>query len=242
MLMFNNRVFIYLLVLAGLHFSGMVVHAEDSLCYGKSYDAYPEWELLPKGIDMEDETLVANLERLKAQGKSAHEAMWAVIRGCDDLMPASAALSVLASTQDNQREVMEGLKQFIQERLFIATEDEEWLITDMAKVLADKGTETDMDALIPMLHHSNPRMCAVGAMYLGERGGETALAALKEARGRTSGVRVVREIDAAIARIEDRLAKDKGPLEQEKANHKETEDEKSVAQPSEIGGDTDSRD
>jgi hypothetical protein len=53
---------------------------------------------------------------------------------------------------------------------------------------------------------------------------------------------VVREIDAAIARIEDRLAKDKGPLEQEKANHKETEDEKSVAQPSEIGGDTDSRD
>jgi hypothetical protein len=216
--------------------------AMGGIAGGKPYDEYPEWELLPKGIDIEDETLVANLERLKAQGESAHEAMWAVIRECNDLMPASAALSVLASTQDNQREVMEGLKQFIKERLFIATGDEEGLITDMAKVLADKGTEADMDALIPMLYHSNPRMCVVGAMYLGQRGGKTALDALTEARGRTSGVRVRREIDAAIARIENRLAKDPGSLGQGKSDAGETEDEEIVGQRPAIGGSTDGRD
>lgn len=173
----------------------------------RAYDSYSEWQLLPKGIDMEDETLVANFQQLKEQGKSAHEAMWAVLWNCPDLMPASAALDVLASTQDNQREVMEGLKQFLQERLPSAAGNEEWLVTEIAQILAEKGLDSDMEALIPMLSHPTARVRALGARYLGQRGGMEAIAALEAAKARNPVAWELKEIEAALLRIEERCSK-----------------------------------
>ena len=78
-------------------------------------------------------------------------------------------------------------------------------MTDIARYLADFGTEDDMDDLLPLLDHPNWRMRTAGAHYLGQSGGQRALKALEQARSRDSDKTVQQAIDQAILRIEQRL-------------------------------------
>lgn len=195
-------------------YASMIVGLLQAVCWvafaetetNKTYDSYPEWELLPRGIDLEDETLRENYHRLVDQGESAYEAMLAVVLECDELMPATAALAVLTESKGDKRAVMEKLRRFLAERLPNANENEEWLCTAIAKALAKNGSEADAKALIPMLSHSNKRVRLLGARYLGQCGDRSSLNVLENAKKQTLSSRELFEIESAITNIQNRLA------------------------------------
>ena len=173
---------------------------------GKTYRDYYEWNLLPKSIDLEDENVLADFQRLVDEGEACHEAMLAIVKECGDSMIASYALSVLRETRGDKKTVVEELKQFFAARFPSAEGDEEFLMTFIAETVADIGTADDMDVLVPMLAHQNMRVRYLGASYLGQRGDQRVMEALEQAKSRESNNLVREEIEKAISDIESRLA------------------------------------
>lgn len=172
----------------------------------KTYRDYPEWYLLPKSFDLEDENVLAAFQRLVDEGEAAHEAMVAIAKECENSMVASYALSVLRESSGDKREAVAELKQFFAARFPHAEGEEEWRMTFIAETLADIGTEDDVAVLAPMLTHPNMRVRYLGAQYLGQRGGQQALEALEQAKGRESNNLVLDEMNKAVTRITGRLA------------------------------------
>lgn len=173
----------------------------------KTYKDFPEWYLLPKSIDLEDENVLAAFQRLVDEGAAAHEAMVAIAKECEDSMIASYALSVLRESQGDKREVVVELKQFFAARFPQAEGEEELRMTFIAETLADIGTEEDVAVLAPMLTHPNMRVRYLGAQYLGQRGGQQAIEALEQAKSRESNNLVLDEMNKAVTSITSRLAK-----------------------------------
>lgn len=173
---------------------------------GKTYRDYPEWKLLPKGPDMDDEACERAFQQLVAEGDAGHEALLAIVRECEDPMLATRALAVLRLSSGDKSKVREELKQILAERLSHASGPEEWLMTSIAEALVVIGNERDMDALAPMLAHPTRRVRIIGARCLGKRGGESAIAILENAKSQNPEKRVLEEIDTAIATIKSRLA------------------------------------
>lgn len=172
----------------------------------KSYMDYPEWRMLPTPIDYEDENINAAIQKLVDEGEACHEAMLAVVKQCDDWMVATSALAILRETAGDKSGIVAELKPFFSERLCRSEGQDDWLLTSIAQFLADFGTEDDIDALLPMLEHSNKRIRIMGARYLGQRGGLRALEALEQVQGRDANKRANEEFGKAIAAIESRLA------------------------------------
>lgn len=173
---------------------------------GKTYRDYPEWELLPKAIDFEDERVLASFQPLIDEGEAGHEAMLAIVEECEDSRLACIALGILRKSGGDKRAVVAELKRFFSERLPVVEGPHEWLMTGIAKFLADFGTEGDVEVLFPMLTHSNLRFRILGARYLAIRGGRAAVEALERAKGGVLYGNEMQEFDAAIAIIECRLA------------------------------------
>lgn len=173
---------------------------------GMTYRNYPEWYILPKDLDFEDENAIAAFQQLIDEGEAAHPAMLAIVKECEDPMLAMRALSVLRRSSGDKRRVIAELKPFFAERLPCAKDDEEWLMTALARFFADFGTEEDAVALLPMLSHSNWRVRTLGARYLGQRGDRRVIEALEEAQSCDSDSTVVEEIGKAISAIESRQA------------------------------------
>lgn len=207
----------------------------------KPYDEYPEWELLPKGIDM-DENDDNAFRALVNQGESVYDAMLAVIWECDEIIPATTALAVLEESKGDKSQVFGELRRFLSARLPLAVGDTERICLAVAKVLAKNGSEEDIAVLIPMLAHPSDQLRYVGAMCLGQCGNQAALEKLEAARVQSQPAWVMQGIETAIARIEERLAKDPGSLGQGKSDAGETEVEEIVEQRSAIGGSMDGRD
>ena len=90
-------------------------------------------------------------------------------------------------------------------------------------MLAENGSDEDVEALIPVLTHSNALLRSEAALYLGQYGGENALKILESAKDRTQMPVARQSIESVIATIETRLAKDRSTLGQEKAGDGETE-------------------
>lgn len=172
----------------------------------KTYKDYPEWEMLPKVLDYEDEDINARIQKLVDEGEACHAAMLAIVRQCDDWMVATSALAILRETTGNKSGIVAELKPFFSERLSRSEGQDDLLLTSIAQFLADFGTEDDIDALLPMLEHSNKRIRIMGARYLGQRGGLRALEALEQVQGHDANKRVNEEIGKAIAAIESRQA------------------------------------
>jgi HEAT repeat protein len=172
----------------------------------KTYRDYPEWCLLPKSIDLEDENVLAAFQRLVDEGEAAHEAMVAIAKECENSMIASYALSVLRESSGDKREAVAELKQFFAARFPNAEGEEVWRMTFIAETLADIGTEDDVTVLAPMLTHPNMRVRYLGAQYLGQRGGQQAMEALERAKGRESNNLVLDEMNKAVTSITGRLA------------------------------------
>lgn len=173
----------------------------------KYFMDYPEWDLLPKGIDFDESDMTA-IQKLLDEGPAAYEAMLAVVKECDNSMIVSHALATLRESPGEKGEVVAELKQIFAQRLPRAVGDETWIVDYIAAAIADIGTEEDMISLIPLLEHPNQRLRVMGARYLGQSGGQGALTALEQAKNRNSNQRVQQEIDKAIADIESRLAED----------------------------------
>lgn len=171
-----------------------------------TYRNYPEWYILPKDLDFEDENVIAAFQQLIDEGEAGHPAMLAIVKECEDPMLAMRALSVLRRSSGDKQKVIAELKPFFAERLPYAKDDEEWLMTAIARFFADLGTEEDVVALLPMLSHSNWRVRTLGARYLGQRGDQRVMEALEQAQSRDSDSMVVEEISKAISAIESRLA------------------------------------
>lgn len=172
----------------------------------KTYRDYPEWELLPKAIDCEDEKYEKAYQRLIDEGESRHEGLLAIVRECEDMQLACRALSILRLSSGDKRDVVAGLKEILATRLSTAKGDAEWVMTDIADALTDMGDEADMEALVPMVSHPVLRVRIIGAWCMGKRGGPQAKAALEEALTRDRHPRVQEEFGKAIAAIESRLA------------------------------------
>lgn len=202
----NNRLqFVSCLLLTVLMFADtMSVSAETPP--KMTYRNYPEWYILPKDLDFEDENVIAAFQQLIDEGEAGHPAMLAIVKECEDPMLAMRALSVLRRSSGDKRAVIAELKPFFAERLSCAKDDEEWLMTAIARFFADLGTEEDVVALLPMLSHSNWRVRTLGARYLGQRGDQRVMEALKQAQSRDSDSMVVEEIGKAISAIESRMA------------------------------------
>lgn len=201
----RRKCFSLLLLLAGL------LAAMQPTAYAKRYWEYPEWEILPKGVDYEDEAILARFQLLADEGEAGHEAMLAIIKECTEQNFPQRALGVLRDMGGDMTRALAELKPFFAERLPHAQRNDEWLMTDIARFVADYGTEEDVDVLIPMLSHSNLRIRILGARYLGQSGGRQALEALKEAQSGGGDERFLQETDKAIANIESRLSeKDTG--------------------------------
>lgn len=173
---------------------------------GMTYRNYPEWEMLPKVLDYEDEQINDRIQKLVAEGEACHEAMLAIVKQCDDWMVATSALAILRETTGNKSGIVAELKPFFSERLSRSEGQDDLLLTSIAQFLADFGTEDDIDALLPMLEHSNKRIRIMGARCLGQRGGQRALEALKQVQGHDANKRVDEEIGKAISAIESRMA------------------------------------
>lgn len=171
-----------------------------------TYRNYPEWYILPKDLDFENENVIAAFQQLIDEGEAGHPAMLAIVKECEDPMLAMRALSVLRRSSGDKQKVIAELKPFFAERLPYAKDDEEWLMTAIARFFADLGTEEDVVALLPMLSHSNWRVRTLGARYLGQRGDQRVMEALEQAQSRDSDSMVVEEISKAISAIEGRLA------------------------------------
>ena len=133
----------------------MVAMAETSS--GPRYTSYPEWELLPKGIDMEDEADNANRQRLIDEGEAGHEAMLAVVRECSDPILVSRALSGLRASSGNKEAVVKEIKSVFEKRLADETTETDMLFA-LSEALADMGVESDIDTLLPMLSHPVKRV------------------------------------------------------------------------------------
>ena len=172
----------------------------------KSYRDYPEWKMLPRCDDFEDEAAESAYQRLVDKGESGHEGLLAIVRECEDPQLACLALSILRASGGNKRLVVEELKEVLAERLPTAQGDEEWLVTAIAEALAVMGDESDMEALAPMLSHPVWRVRVIGARCIGKCGDLHAVEALELARSRDGNNLVLNEIDKAIASIESRLA------------------------------------
>lgn len=173
----------------------------------KTYRDSQEWDLLPKGPDLDDEAAERDFQRLVAEGDAAQEALLAIVRECEDPMLARRALAVLRLSSGDKSKVREELKQILAERLPHASGPEEWLMTSIAEALVVIGNERDMDALAPMLAHPTRRVRIIGARCLGKRGGQSAIAILEDAKSQNLEKSALEEIDAAIANIKSRLAK-----------------------------------
>lgn len=171
----------------------------------KPFMDYPEWDLLPKGIDFDESDMVA-IQKLLDEGPAAYEAMLAVVKECDNSMMVSHALAILRESPGEKGEVVVELKRIFAQRLPRAVGDETWIVDYIAAAIADIGTEDDTISLIPLLEHPNLRLRVMGARYLGQSGGQEALTALEQARSRNSNQRVQQEIFKAIDNIEKRLA------------------------------------
>lgn len=178
----------------------------------KSYQDYPEWLMLPKGIDLEDEEEVRAAQQLIGRGESVHEAMLAVVRECDDPFIVSSALAVLRQSGGDKSEAVGQLKDLFAQRLSGAgdTRLEEIRLITMAEALADMGQEDDLEALIPLLSSSR-RLRDLGIMLLGGHGGLDTLKALETARNRAPDELERRGIEEVIAAIESRLAAQDAP-------------------------------
>jgi HEAT repeat protein len=172
----------------------------------KTYKDYPEWEMLPKVLDYEDEAINARIQKLVGEGAACHEAMLAIVRECDDWMVATSALAILSETSGDKRDAVAALKTFFTERLPQAKGEEEYLMTNIAQFVAAFGTEEDVSALLPMLIHPELRVRYLGAQYLGQRGGQQAMEALERAKSRESNNLVLDEMNKAVASISSRLA------------------------------------
>ena len=172
----------------------------------KSYRDYPEWNMFPRGFDMEDEAAVRRYDQLVEQGESAYEALMAVVRECDDYCVVSTALSILRESQGNKCAVVEELKEIFAGRLSKNGDDNQEMLIFMAEALANLGTEDDLDVLFPMLSRPEWRVRFIGTQCLGKRGGQRALKALEQVQGRDANNRVNAEIVKAISAIECRQA------------------------------------
>ena len=171
-----------------------------------TYMDYPEWNLLPKGINFDDEDDIAAIRQLVDEGPAANEAILAVVRECDDSMIASRALATLRESAGDKRPVVAELKRIFEQRFPPATGDKSRIVDGIAAAIADIGTESDMDVLVPMLTNPDIRLRVMGARYLGRRGGQRAKEALEQVQGRDANKRVNEEIGKAIASSESRLA------------------------------------
>ena len=87
--MYNNLPIRFVCSVGMLFFLVLLATAEAN--GEKTYMEYPEWNLLPKGIDFDDEDDIAAIRQLVDEGPAANEAMLAVVRECDDSMIASRA-------------------------------------------------------------------------------------------------------------------------------------------------------
>jgi HEAT repeat protein len=172
----------------------------------KTYKDYAEWYVLPKALDFEDEHVIAAFQQLVDEGEAGHEAMLAIVKECETPMLAMRALAVLRESRGDKCKVVAELKPFFTMRLPHAKDDEEWLMTAIARFLADFGTEDDVDVLLPMLEHPNMRVRYLGAQYLGQRGGQQAIEALEQAKSSESNNLVLDEMNKAATSITSRLA------------------------------------
>lgn len=175
----------------------------------ETYRDYPEWNLLPKGIDFDDEDDVAAIRQLVDEGPVANEAMLAIVRECDDSMIVSRALATLRESAGDKQPVVAELKRIFEQRFPPATRDASWIVDGIAAAISDIGTENDMIVLAPMLTNPDIRLRIMGARYFGKRGGESAIALLENAKSQYAEGRFRQEIDAAIAHIGIRLSKQK---------------------------------
>lgn len=196
----NNQLSPILVVLMMLFVASPLVRAEREMT------AAEVWALLPKGIDSEDENQVMAHRRLVEQGKSAYEALLAIVRECDDPYIVSSALAILRSSQGDKSGVVVQLKEYFVSRLQGETRADEIVIVDTASALADMGQEDDLESLIPMLSHSSSQVRGVGIMLLGERGGQKTLRALETAKDNAPDPLARKGIEEAIAAIESRMA------------------------------------
>ena len=162
-------------------------------------------------MDYEDEAILARFQQLADEGEAGHEAMLAIITECTEQNFPQRALGVLRDMGGDMSRALAELKPFLAEGL--STGREEWLMTDIARFVADYGTEEDVDVLIPMLANPNLRIRVLGARYLGQSGGQHALEALEQAKKRDADQMLLQEIDKAIANIEKRLAEQASGME-----------------------------
>ena len=172
----------------------------------KTYRDYPEWEIFPKGMDSEDDAEAMKYRCLAERGESAHAALMAIVRECDDSMFVGRALSILIESQGDKRAVVAELKKLFAQRLPDA--EDEWEIYYMANAIAEMGGEEDSEVLIPMLKHPGWIVRVNGARFLGRIGGAKALEALKEARQQAQDRNPTEReaVEQAIAAVEKRLA------------------------------------
>jgi hypothetical protein len=177
----------------------------DELHAEKRYDAYPEWNYFPRGLDSEDRAESDAYLRLIEEGAAVNEAMMAIVRQCDDPCIVSTALSVLKKSAGDKRAVVGELKPLFAERILRSEGDDE-IAGYMAMALAAMGEEEDMSVLLPMLAHPCRRLRIIGTRCIGQRGGLAALEALEQARSSDTDALVREEIGKAISAIETRLA------------------------------------
>lgn len=194
----------------------------------RNYMDYPEWEILQSrsmdGMDLEE---IERFRQLANRGEAMHEAMLAVLWQCDDWYYAGLALDMLHSSQGDKTKVWPELRSLLADRLPKARGGVGYGPTEcccfIAKMLAENGSAEDVEALIPVLTHSNALLRSEAALYLGQYGGENALEILKSAKDRTQMPIARQNIESVMATIENRLSKSQGTLEQGKAADGETE-------------------
>lgn len=214
--MFNNTNTMRRIVLAsaGMLLTVALWAMADSYA-PKTYMDYPEWNLLPKGEDYDDENEIAAFRQLMAEGPAAHEAMLAIVRECDDSMIVGRALAVLRASSGDTRPVVVELKREFERRFPRAVGEEAQIANCLAAAIADLGTEEDANVLIPMLTHPYIRMRIMGARYYGKLCGGNAIEVLEGVKTRYSEERFLQEVDAVIADIESRQAEKDAPQDAE---------------------------
>lgn len=202
----------------------------------KPYEEYPEWDLLPMGVDLDDEDDIKAFQRLIDQGESTHEAMLAIVRGCDDPFAVSHALVVLRESRGDKRLVLEELREIFAEKLTGTGQADGLMLVCLAEALADIGKDAGTEVLAPMLIHPVWEVRSTGRRLLENQGGERTLEALESAKASNLGGCNPEDMDAIIQAIENRLAQNQGSLCQGKSDAEETENRAGVGQQPEIGG------
>lgn len=192
---------------------------------GKTYEEYPEWDLLPMGVDLDDEDDIKAFQRLIDQGESTHEAMLAIVRGCDDPFAVSHALVVLRESRGDKRQVLEKLRGIFAEKLVGTGQADGLKIVCMAEALADIGKDAGTEVLVPMLFHPIWEVRRMGRRLMENQGGAQTLEALQHAKASAAGRFNSQDMDDIMGTIQERLAKGQSTLGQEKTDAGETEDE-----------------